>query len=186
MDVTNAFLHGDVEEEVYMKLPQGYRGEGELILYANKSSSMAYFPPQTVCKLHKSLYGLKQAPRQWFSKLSSSLLSFGLHLSKVDYSLFTKNTTTGYIVVLVYVDDMLITGDNLQLINQIKDHLQKWFQTKDLGDLRYFLGLEITRSKQGIYISQRKYVMDLFKDTGMLTSKPVYLPMDLNTCQRYW
>ena len=79
---------------------------------------------------------------------------------------------------MVYVDDMLITGDNLQLITQLKAHLHKWFQMKDLGELRYFLGLEITRSKHGIYLSQRKYVMNLLKDSGMHNFRPVYLPMD--------
>jgi len=112
MDVTNAFLHGELDEEIYMKLPQGYKGDGEPILCASHNPIAATFPPHTVYCLHKSLYGLKQAPRQWFSKLTSSLLAFGFHQSKADYSLFTQHTTRGYIAVLVYVDDMLITGDN--------------------------------------------------------------------------
>ena len=76
---------------------------------------------------------------------------------------------------------MLITGDNLSLINHLKAHLNKWFQMKDLGNLRYFLGLEITQSKHDIFLSQRKYVMDILKDLGLLNSKPVYLSMDPNT-----
>ena len=76
---------------------------------------------------------------------------------------------------------MLITGDNLRLINHLKAHLNTWFQVKDLGDLRYFLGLEIKRSKHGIFLSQRKYVMDLLHASGLFNSKPVYLPMDPNT-----
>ena len=76
---------------------------------------------------------------------------------------------------------MLIIGDSAKLITQLKTHLHKWFQMKDLGELRYFSGLEMTRFKHGIYMSQRKYVMDLLKEIGMLTAKPVYLPMDPNT-----
>jgi len=84
---------------------------------ASHNPLAATFPPHTVCRLHKSLYGLKQALRQWFSKLTSSLLVFGFQQSKAYYSLFTQHTSHGYIAVLVYVDDMLITGDNIQLIN---------------------------------------------------------------------
>nr|GEW77995.1 cysteine-rich RLK (receptor-like protein kinase) 8 [Tanacetum cinerariifolium] len=95
MDVSNAFLHGDLFEEVYMKFPPSYVGQGESIQDAERSS--------LVCKLKKSLYGLKQAPRQWFSKLSSALLSFGYKQSKADYSLFVKADSSFFIEVLVYV-----------------------------------------------------------------------------------
>jgi len=80
----------------------------------------------------------------------------------------------------VYVDDLLITGDCPSLIHQLKAHLSNWFQMKDLGDLRYFLGLEVARSSKGIFLSQRKYVLDLLQDTGTLNSRPIYLPMDPN------
>lgn len=127
MDVTNAFLHGDLEEEVYMQLPKGYVKKGELIQCNTQAVRTKYLPGSTVCKLRKSLYGLKQAPRQWFAKLSSSLLSFGFIQSKADYSLFTKQTKQGFTVVLVYVDDMLITGSHPLLIQQLKQHLQHSF-----------------------------------------------------------
>ena len=113
-----------------------------------KIKSVKSAHPTTVCKLHKSLYGLKQAPRQWFAKLTSNLLTFGFKQSKADYSLFTKQTNGGYMAVLVYVDDMLIIGSSLSLIQQTKDHLHKWFHMKDLKALRYFLGLEVARSNQ--------------------------------------
>jgi len=143
MDVTNAFLHTDLDEEVYMKLPKGYRGKEEPIMFNTQTQSVPPCPGQLVCKLKKSLYGLKQAPRQWFAKLSSILHVFGFQQSKADDSLFTKQTPHNYIAVLVYGDDLLITGDSSSLIRQLKAHVSSWFQMKDLGDLRYFLVLRL-------------------------------------------
>nr|GEV64818.1 retrovirus-related Pol polyprotein from transposon TNT 1-94 [Tanacetum cinerariifolium] len=108
MDVSNAFLHGDLTEEVYMQMPQGYVGKGENV--HDTSSTL-------VCKLKKSLYGLKQASRQWFVKLSSILLSFGFVQSKAEYSLFIKSDTYSFTATLVYVDDLLITGLKVGLSN---------------------------------------------------------------------
>lgn len=130
MDVSNAFLHGDLLEEVYMRLPLGYTGQGELLqLDSDTSSSFK------VCKLVKSLYGLKQAPRQWLAKVSSALLSFGYQQSKADYSLFTKATSTNFTAVLVYVDDLLITSNDPVQISQLKSQLNDTFHMKDLGPL---------------------------------------------------
>lgn len=134
MDVTNAFLHGDLEEDVYMSLPQGYTAFGSRI----KAFKDGYNPPKCgklVCKLKKSLYGLKQAPRQWFSKLSNTLMSFGFLQSKADYSLFTRHTDQTFTAILVYVDDLLITGDNRHEIDSLKRLLSSQFQMKDLGPL---------------------------------------------------
>lgn len=103
MDVIDAFLHGDLKEHVYMKLPQGFEYSGDRI-FLNKSKSAASL---LVCKLLKSFYRLKQAPRQWFSKLSKTLQSLGFVQSKNDYKLFSKSTNTNIILVLVYVDDLL-------------------------------------------------------------------------------
>ncbi|GJX67692.1 retrovirus-related pol polyprotein from transposon TNT 1-94 [Tanacetum coccineum] len=122
MDVSNAFLHGDLCEEVYMKVPLGYTRQGKPVL-AEK-----FLDPNLVCKLKKSLYGLKQAPRQWFAKLSSALLDFGYNL----------------------------------------------------GEVNYFLGLEASRTTQGIFISQHKYTKELLKEGGVLNNKPYKLPMDHN------
>ncbi|GJX44462.1 retrovirus-related pol polyprotein from transposon TNT 1-94 [Tanacetum coccineum] len=136
MDVSNAFLHGDLFEEVYMKMPLGYSGKGERVQNVKNDSLQ-------VCKLKKSLYGLKQAPRQWFSKLSSALVSFGFKQSKADYSLFTKKEGKSFIAVLVYVDDLMITGNDNSLIQKFKSQLSSTFHMKDLiiGDCYYFLGL---------------------------------------------
>ncbi|XP_071699526.1 uncharacterized mitochondrial protein AtMg00810-like [Rutidosis leptorrhynchoides] len=173
-NVSNAFLHGDLFEEVYMKMPLGYAGKGETIqnIPAKKFK---------VCKLKKSLYGLKQAPRQWFAKLSSALLSFGYQQSKADYSLFTKSDDTQFTAVLCYVDDLLITGNSPEHIQRLKDNLKSSFHMKDLGELSYFLGLEVSKTAQRVFISQQKYTNDLLKENGVLNSKPYKLPLDPNT-----
>ncbi|XP_072950413.1 uncharacterized protein [Typha angustifolia] len=167
LDVNNAFLHGDSFEEVYMDLPLGYL-QSHPIAKGEK----------LVCRLHKSIYGLKQASRQWFSKLSQTLLHHGFHQSKSDYSLFTKGSGTNFIALLVYVDDIIITGSNPQAITSLKEFLNTHFKFKDLGKLKYFLGLEIARSAKGIFLSQRHYTLQLLEDTSFLASKPATLPMD--------
>ncbi|XP_050891128.1 uncharacterized mitochondrial protein AtMg00810-like [Lathyrus oleraceus] len=164
LDVNNAFLHGDLHEEVYMDLPPGF-------LPPNSSSN-------TVCKLHKSLYGLKQASRQWFSKLSTALISLGYSHSYADHSLFTKLHNSHFTALLVYVDDIVLTGDDLQEIHSVKRFLDSTFKIKDLGKLKYFLGLEVARSTQGIFLNQRKYALELLEDSGLLATKPSPTPFD--------
>lgn len=162
MDVHNAFLHGDLEEEVYMKLPPGFVSS----------------KPNQVCKLNKALYGLKQAPRCWFSKLTKALLEFGFKQNRLDYSLFTLHRNNTTLFVLVYVDDLIIGGDNSALISKFKEHLHRSLHMQDLGELRYFLDIEVLRSKEGIYLSQRKYALDIVSECGLLGSKPVDTPME--------
>ena len=162
LDVNNAFLNGDLFEEVYMDLPLGYPRQGENL----------------VCKLHKSIYGLKQASRQWFSKFSQALLLHGFQQSKSDYSLFTKGSGSSFVALLVYVDDIIITSSNLSAVHELKVFLHTQFKLKDLGSLKYFLGLEIARSSKGIFLSQRHYTLQLLEDTGFLGCKPAVLPMD--------
>ena len=141
LDVDNAFLHGDLNEEVYMKLPPGLQPE-----FSNQ-----------VCRLQKSLYGLRQASRQWFSKLSNALVSIGFKHSEYDHSLFTKSHNGSFTALLVYVDDVILTGNSLSSIDFVKKFLHDTFKVKDLGDLKYFLGLEVSRSRKGIHLCQRKY-----------------------------
>jgi len=164
MDVYNAFLNGDLTDEIYMDLPQGFASQGE-----NK-----------VCRLVKSLYGLKQAPRQWNTKLSEALVRFGFVQSQYDPSLYVKKTTEGVTLVLVYVDDMLITGDSLKLIEETKVTLQQAFKMKDLGELRFFLGIEFARSSKGILMYQRKYTLELLSELGLGAAKPAGTPIDYN------
>ncbi|MCH79973.1 retrovirus-related Pol polyprotein from transposon TNT 1-94 [Trifolium medium] len=165
LDVNNAFLHEDLNEEVYMSLPPGY-GNSD---------------PNKVCKLNKSLYGLKQASRQWHAKLSSALLSLGYVQSQADYSLYTKHIDHNFTALLVYVDDIVLTGNSIEEIRNVKSFLDTKFRIKDLGQLRYFLGLEIARSTSGIFLNQRKYVLELLEDTGFLGAKPISTPFDPST-----
>ena len=134
MDVHNAFLHGDLEEEVYMQFPPGFRTNDK----------------NMVCRLHKSLYGLKQAPRCWYAKLATSLLEYGFEKNVKDHSLFAYNKGGVRIHVLIYVDDLIITGSSVTAINEFKEYLSNCFKMKDLGILRYFLGIEVARSPLGM------------------------------------
>ena len=126
LDVNNAFLNGDLKEEVYMELPPSLKTQNN-----PTDTKMA-------CKLNKSIYGLRQASRQWFEKFSSFMLEMGFHQSKSDYSLFHKGTGSDYVALLVYVDDILITGSSTKGIADLKRKLSDKFKLKDLGSLGYF------------------------------------------------
>ncbi|MCH84454.1 retrovirus-related Pol polyprotein from transposon TNT 1-94, partial [Trifolium medium] len=162
LDVDNAFLHGDLDEDVYMKIPQGLEG-----VTGNKA-----------CKLIKSLYGLKQASRQWYAKLSQFLTSIGYTQMPSDPTLFTKSIGDQFTTLLVYVDDIVLAGNCLDEIQQTKNQLHTAFGIKDIGVLKYFLGLEVAHSEQGITLCQRKYCLDLLTETGTLGCKPSSVPMD--------
>ncbi|KAL5816220.1 hypothetical protein ACOSQ3_024598 [Xanthoceras sorbifolium] len=164
LDVKNAFLNGELEEEVYMNFPAGITN------YAQKN---------LVCRLKKSLYGLKQSPRAWFERFSKVVKLSGFMQCQSDHTMFVKHSSGGNITVLiVYVDDIILTGNCDEEIQKLKCFLAKEFEIKDLGSLRYFLGMEIARSKEGIMVSQRKYILDLLKETGMTDCKPAETPMD--------
>ncbi|XP_057434172.1 uncharacterized protein LOC130726869 isoform X2 [Lotus japonicus] len=163
LDVKNSFLHGDLQDEVYMEQPPGFVAQGEC---------------GKVCRLKKSLYGLKQSPRSWFGRFSDVVMEFGLRRSESDHTVFFKQTNKGCILLVVYVDDIVITGSDSEGIGNLKTFLQTKFQTKDLGILKYFLGIEVMYSKNGIMISQRKYVLDLLAETGLMGSKPCETPME--------
>ena len=126
------------------------------------------------------MYGLKQAPRCWFSKLSCALLKLGFTQSYQDYSLFTLRQGEMILHILVYVDDFVIAGNDLQAINKFKEHLSKCFHMKDLGKLKYFLGIEVSRGQDGICLSQRKYALDIIAEMGLLGCKPSAVPIELN------
>ena len=134
-----------------------------------------------VYKLRCSLYGLKQSPRAWFGRFSSVVQEFGMTRSTSDYPVFYHHTSSGQcIYLIVYVDDIVITGSDQDGIRKLKQHFFSHFQTKDLGKLKYFLGIEIAQPNFGVVISQRKYVFDILEKTGMLDCKPVDTPIDLN------
>lgn len=129
LDVNNAFLHGDLTEEVYMNLPPRF------------SCSQ----PNKVCRLRKSLYGLRQSPCNWFAKLTSAMRAFGFVQSHSDHTLFTYRKGGIFLSVLVYVDDLLLAGNNHEACSLFKKYLNKCFKIKDLGPLKYFLGIEFAR-----------------------------------------
>ncbi|XP_042953570.1 uncharacterized mitochondrial protein AtMg00810-like [Carya illinoinensis] len=163
-DANNAFLNGELNEEIYMKKPPGYT-KGQ---------------PDQVCKLNKSLYGLKHTSRQWYDNFSTSLVAFGFTQSKANYSLFTCITPTTFTALLVYVDDIVVASNSLESISVLKTFLNTHLRIKDLGTLRYFLGIEVSRSPSGIHLCQRKYTLDILVDSSNLACKPLKLPMEQN------
>lgn len=135
------------------------------------------FPQGKDCRLRKSLYGLKRASRQWNLDLTKCLQSLGFVQSKQDYSLFTRRLDCKFIAALVSVDDVLLTGDDHEGIQQVKQALDRAFTIKDLGFGRYFLGIEIAGSPHGTLLNQRKYIIDILPDVGLLGCKPAPSPL---------
>ena len=133
-----------------------------------------------VCKLKKSLYGLKQSSRQWFAKLTMELHHQGFVQSKNDYSLFIKRSSTTITIAAVYVDDIILTGNNMAVIQSLKSHLHRIFSIKDLGRLSYFLGIEVSYLPDGIVLSQRKLTTELLQRSSIHQFKKVTTPFPLN------
>ncbi|KAL0641299.1 hypothetical protein Bca4012_102867 [Brassica carinata] len=131
-----------------------------------------------VLRLKKAIYGLKQSPRAWYRKLSTTLNGRGFRKSELDHTLFTLTGPSGSIVILVYVDDLIITGSDKAGIQATKEFLKSVFDIKDLGEMKYFLGIEICRSKEGLFMSQRKYTMDMLKETDVLGGKIAKTPLE--------
>lgn len=164
LDVNNAFLHGDLHEDVYMESPPRIAATGG----------------HNACRLLKSLYRLKQASKQWFAKLSNALIHYGFFQGYSNSSFFIKRFKHSFIALLAYVDDVLLASDNILEIQQLKSFLHDELTIKDLGQLKYFLGLEVVRSKTGISLCQRKYAIDILEVTGLTGSKPADFPMESN------
>jgi hypothetical protein len=157
LDVSNSFLHGTLLEEVYMEQPQGFVSKEH---------------PDFVCKLRKSIYGLKQAPRAWFHCLSTSLLELGFTASLVESSLFFFLHGAIKVFMLIYVDDIIITGTHLHVLTALIAQLQKKFPVKNLGPLGFFLGIQASRCGDSLHLCQAKYIKDLLQRTHMLGAKP--------------
>lgn len=154
MDVKNAFLHGDLYEEVYLQPPPGVDA-----------------PSGYVYRLRHALYGLKQAPHAWFERFVSVIQAAGFSPSEHDPALFIHLSPRGRTLLLLYVDDMLITGDDVDHISHVKRHLNEQFQMTDLGPLSYFLGIEVLHSAKGYYLSQPKYIQDLIVRSGITDNR---------------
>ncbi|KAA0054997.1 putative mitochondrial protein [Cucumis melo var. makuwa] len=166
LDVKNSFLHGELREEVYMQQPQGF---------VDKTR------PNLVCKLRKSLYGLKQAPRAWFECFTAHLLTLGFNASNDNSSLFVRKIGKSTTYLLLYADDIIITGNNHPYIDVLISQLQQKFDTTDLGMSKYFLGLEILRNSSGIFVTQTKYAKDVLQRFGMNGCKPCNTPIAIHS-----
>jgi histone deacetylase 1/2 len=167
IDINNAFLNGVLQEEVFMQQPAGFE-------VADKS---------LVCKLHKSLYGLKQAPRAWYDRLTQALLQMGFVKSKCDPSLLVRSHKGQYTYVLIYVDDILVTGSAPQLIQDVISKLNVSFALKQLGEVDYFLGIEVHHMPSGaLLLNQAKYIRDLLCKAKMENFKPIGSPM-MSSCK---
>ena len=165
LDVKTTFLHGDLEEEIYMQQPEGFEDKRKEDL---------------VCKLKKSLYGLKQAPRQWYKKFDSFMVGHGYRRTAADYCVYFKRYPgEKFIILLLYVDDMLIVGQDRAQISKLKEELAESFEMKDLGPAKQILGMEITRDRKNrrLWLSQERYVERILERFNMKEAKPVTTPL---------
>jgi hypothetical protein len=136
--------------------------------------------PHHHCKLDKALCGLKQAPRAWYLRLDVKLQSLGFILSKLDISLFIYVKRAITIYVLVFVDDIIVTSSSLIAIDALLADLRSEFALKDLGDLHYFLVIEVKPMADGVLLTQEKYANDILRHVGMIACKPVGTPLSVS------
>jgi hypothetical protein len=161
LDVQNAFLHGVLEEDVFMKQPPGFVDPKFLFYHC----------------MDKALYGLKQAPQAWYSRLSDKLHSLGFTSSKADISLFYYKKGVVTTFMLIYVDDIIVASSSPLAVNALLCDLNADFALKDLGPLHFFLGIEVKRTTDGLTLSQERYAIDLLRRAGMITCKPDMTPL---------
>jgi hypothetical protein len=168
LDVKTAFLHGELEEEIYMLQPEGFEEKGKENL---------------VCKLNKSLYGLKQAPRCWYKRFDSFIMSLGYNRHSSDPCVYYKRFGDGnFIILLLYVDDMLVAGPNKDRITDLKAQLAREFEMKDLGPANKILGMQIYRDRNNrkIWLSQKNYLKKILRRFNMQDCKPIPTPLPIN------
>ncbi|KAL2333662.1 hypothetical protein Fmac_014875 [Flemingia macrophylla] len=162
MDVKSAFLNGIINEEVYVEQPPGFENE--------KAATHVF-------KLNKALYGLKQAPRAWYDKLSSFLIENDFVRGKVDSTLFRKEFKYDFIIVQIYVDDIIFGATNEQLCKEFSSMMQDEFKMSMMGELKFFLGLEVLRDATGMYLKQSKYIGDILRKCKMENASSCPTPM---------
>jgi Reverse transcriptase (RNA-dependent DNA polymerase) len=162
LDVNNIFLHENLQEVIYMQQPPEFV-DAQL--------------PDHVCLLKKALYSLKQTPRAWFTKLKSFLLQHKFTYSQADPSLFIFQNTDQVIYLLVYVDNIIIIGNNSTLIHNLLQALKENFSIKDLGTLNHFLDLEVTTFSSGILLTQTQYLKGILNKANMHQAKPCKTPL---------
>ena len=165
MDVCNAFLNGEIDEEMYMTLP-----------------SNCNLPENKICKLNRAIYGLKKAPKLWYQRFDEYMMENGFKKSKNDYCLYTKFEGKDKLYVLIFVDDLIITGSNHVQVEVFKKLLSEKFKMKDLGNISYYLGITVTQDlEKGILtLCQENYLTDVLERFGMLDCRPINTPLDVN------
>lgn len=163
LDVKSAFLHGELKEEVYVEQPPGYVVKG-----AEKK----------VYRLRRALYGLKQAPRAWYSRIEAYFLKEGFEKCPYEHTLFLKKSSQGmFLLVCLYVDDLIFTGNDETLFRSFKHSMMKEFDMTDLGRMRYFLGLEVLQRSDGIFVCQKKYAQEVLERFNMADCNAVFNPI---------
>ena len=162
LDVKTTFLHGELREDVYVTQPEGF---------INKENE------GKVYKLHKALYGLKQAPRAWNTKLNKILQELNFVKCSKEPSVYRRQEEKKLLIVVIYVDDLLVTGSNLELILSFKKDMAGKFEMSDLGKLTYYFGIEVLQGEDGIILKQERYVKKIKKEAGMSNCNPVLTPM---------
>ena len=165
MDVTTAFLNGQIEEDIYMRQPPGYESKA---------------CPNKVCKILQNLYGLKQAPRIWHQTIDPFLKSLGFTALNADPCLYFKYDENKLSLISLYVDDLAIASDSIEILNKIKQALSNRFKMTDEGELEYILGMKVTRKRSfnEMFLSSHQKTLDILKDFNMTNSLPVSTPMD--------
>ncbi|KAL0295249.1 UNVERIFIED_CONTAM: Retrovirus-related Pol polyprotein from transposon RE2, partial [Sesamum radiatum] len=158
----STFLNGYIDEEIYVEQPQGFVAKG---------------CEEKVLRLKKALYGLKQAPRAWYSRIDNYFMDRGFRRSLSEPTLYVKRQGNNTLIVSLYVDDLIYTGNNEKMIQYFKEDMMKTFEMSDLGLMHFFLGIEINQEKEGIFICQKKYTETLLKKFKMESCKTVTTPL---------
>lgn len=163
MDVKSAFLNGLLEEEVYVEQPEGYIAKGQ---------------EGKVLRLKKALYGLKQAPRAWNTRIDKYFQEHGFTKCLSEYALYVKFANERILLVCLYVDDLIFTGNSQSMIDELKKSMTKEFEMTDIGLMSYYLGIEVKQTDDGIFISQEGYAKEILKKFGMDKCNPVGTPIE--------
>lgn len=164
LDVKTAFLHGELKEKVYVAQPEGFEVKGS---------------EEKVYKLNKALYGLRQAPRAWNNKLNRILMELQFKKCSKEPSVYRKEVGEHLLVIGVYVDDLFVTGTNLDVINKFKREMASKFEMSDLGKLTYYLGIKVHQNQNGITLNQTSYAQKILEEAGMKDCNPIHTPIEI-------